>query len=38
MKYMIIWNERPQDSAIEYENAQKRIPTRFVNGKLPANF
>ena len=25
MKYMITWNERPQGSPIEYENAQKRI-------------
>ena len=25
MKYMICWSERPQGSAIEYENAQKRI-------------
>ena len=25
MKYMITWNERPQGTPIEYENAQKRI-------------
>ena len=25
MQYMITWNERPQGSPIEYENAQKRI-------------
>jgi hypothetical protein len=24
-KYMITWNERPQGSPIEYEDAQKRI-------------
>lgn len=24
MKYVITWNERPQGSPIEYENAQKR--------------
>jgi hypothetical protein len=23
MKYMITWNERPQGTAIEYENAQR---------------
>ena len=25
MKYMITWNERPQGTSLEYENAQKRI-------------
>ena len=25
MKYMLTWNERPQGSPLEYENAQKRL-------------
>ena len=38
MKYMISWFERPQGSAIEYENAQKRILGVFGPWKAPANF
>ena len=38
MKYMITWNERPQGTAIEYENAQKRILEVFSPWKAPANF
>lgn len=38
MKYMICWNERPQGSPIEYENAQKRILEVFTQWKAPANF
>jgi len=38
MKYMITWNERPQGSPIEYENAQKRILEVFSPWKAPANF
>src|SRR5437660_12790706 len=38
MKYMITWNERPQGSPREYENAQKRIPEVFSPWKAPANF
>ena len=38
MKYMISWNERPQGSALEYENAQKRILEVFSPWKAPANF
>lgn len=38
MKYMITWNERPQGSAMEYENAQKRILEVFRPFKFPANF
>ena len=38
MKYMITWNERPQGSPIEYENAQKRILEVFLQWKAPDNF
>src|SRR5204862_3204220 len=38
MKYMITWNERPQGTPIEYENAQKRILDVFSPWKAPANF
>ena len=38
MKYMITWNERPQGSPMEYENAQKRILEVFTQWKAPANF
>jgi hypothetical protein len=37
-KYMICWNERPQGSAIEYENAQKRILEVFTQWTAPGNF
>jgi hypothetical protein len=37
MKYMISRVERPQGSAIEYENAQKRILGVFGQWKAPAN-
>ena len=38
MKYVISWSERAQGSAIEYENAQKRILEVFGQWKAPANF
>jgi hypothetical protein len=38
MKYMLSWNERPQGSPIEYENAQKRILEVFTQWKAPDNF
>src|SRR6476661_7411068 len=38
MKYMLTWNERPQGSPIEYENAQKRILEVFTQWKAPGNF
>jgi hypothetical protein len=38
MKYMLTWTERPQGSAMEYENAQKRILEVFTQWKAPANF
>jgi hypothetical protein len=38
MKYMITWNERPQGTPSEYENAQKRILEVFSPWKAPANF
>ena len=38
MKYMLTWSERPQGSAIEYENAQKRILEVFTQWKAPGNF
>jgi len=38
MKYMVTWSERPQGSAIEYENAQKRILEIFTQWKAPDNF
>ena len=37
-KYMITWNERPQGSPIEYENAQKRILEVFTQWEAPSNF
>jgi Domain of unknown function (DUF3303) len=38
MKYVLTWNERSQGSAIEYENAQKRILEVFSQWKAPNNF
>lgn len=38
MKYMISWNERPQGSPAEYEQAQTRILEVFGQWKAPANF
>ena len=38
MKYMITWNERPQGSAIEYEQAQKRILDIFRQWERPSSF
>jgi muconolactone delta-isomerase len=38
MKYMISWFERPQGSAAEYENAQKRILEVFSQWKPPQGF
>src|SRR3954471_12601969 len=38
MKYMLTWNERPQGSPMEYENAQKRILEVFTQWKAPDNF
>ena len=38
MKYMITWSERSQGSAVEYENAQKRILDVFRRWEAPANF
>jgi muconolactone delta-isomerase len=38
MKYVISWNERPQGSPIEYENAQKRILEVFGQWKASSNF
>ena len=38
MKYVISWNERPQGSPAEYENAQTRILEVFGQWKAPANF
>ena len=38
MKYMISWSERPQGSAMEYENAQKRLLEVFGQWKPPAEF
>ncbi len=35
MKYMITWYERSQGSAIEYENAQKRILGVFRHWQFP---
>ncbi len=35
MKYMISWQERPQGSPIEYENAQKRILGVFRHWNMP---
>ena len=35
MKYMLSWNERPQGSPMEYENAQKRILEVFTQWKAP---
>ncbi len=35
---MINWYERPQGSALEYENAQKRILEVFQPWKAPGNF
>ncbi len=38
LKYMITWNERPQGSPAEYENAQKRILEVFTRWQAPPNF
>jgi len=38
MKYVITWNERPQGSPAEYENAQTRLLELFGQWKAPANF
>ncbi len=38
MQYMISWNERPQGSPMEYENAQRRILDVFTKWEAPANF
>src|SRR3954469_23152151 len=38
MKYMISWNERPQGSPEEYENAQKRILEVFTQWTAPDRF
>lgn len=38
MKYMITWQERSQGSALEYENAQKRILEVFKHWQNPAKF
>ena len=35
MKYMITWSERSQGSAIDYENAQKRILDVFRRWERP---
>lgn len=35
MKYVISWHERPQGSALEYENAQKRILGVFRHWQMP---
>ena len=37
MKYMISWFERPQGSAAEYENTQKRILEVFGAWEAPAD-
>jgi hypothetical protein len=36
MKCMISWFERPQGSALEYENAQKRILGVFRHWEMPS--
>ena len=38
MKYMVTWNERSQGSAIEYENAQRRILDVFGRWQQPDKF
>lgn len=38
MKYMISWFERPQGSAAEYENVQKRILEVFGQWQPPESF
>ena len=38
MKYKISWFERPQGSAMEYENAQKRIMEVLGQWKPPSSF
>lgn len=35
MKYMLSWHERPQGSAIEYENVQRRILAVFEKWSFP---
>jgi hypothetical protein len=38
MKYLISWSERSQGSALEYENAQKRILGVFRHWEMPSTF
>lgn len=38
MKYMVTWYERPQGSAAEYEQAQRRILGLFRHWEMPASF
>ncbi len=38
MKYMISWNELPQGSPMEFENAQKQTLEVFSPSKAPTNF
>jgi hypothetical protein len=38
MKYMLTWTERSQGSALEYENAKKRILEVFTQWTPPENF
>ena len=35
MQYIVSWNERPQGSPTEYENAQKRILSTFQHWDMP---
>jgi hypothetical protein len=35
MQYIVRWNERPQGTPIEYENAQKRILSTFQHWDMP---
>src|SRR3989337_532184 len=37
MKCMVSWFERPQGSALEYENAQKRILGVFRHWEMPSS-
>jgi hypothetical protein len=36
MKYLVNWSERPQGSAVEYENVQKRILKIFQHWEIPS--
>lgn len=38
MQYMIVWNERSQGSALEYERAQRRILDVFGRWQQPDGF